>query len=697
MPRPLIAAILAVLAAGTARAQELGPQVLQKLKAATVFVKAGSGTGSGVLFKKTGTTGWVLTCEHVTGGASTVFLTFWPGTAQEKTVSARVTGADPYWDLACCEVKDMKELPEPLALGTRTEIKEGAAAFVAGFPFGAGLAMGSKRPEITITVAKVASIMRDDDGSVGLVHLEGEVNPGNSGGPVVDAGGKVIGIAAAKIAGTQTAFAVPGESTKQFLLGTALSIGFSRGREPTTTNVKYEVQVRLADPMGTMKSAGIAYGRRRKVEDTTEPKENGSWRKVSASLKETSLKIDDKTGTAKGVIELSRTIMDPPEDKVVYQVYWVQSDGTKVWSEPNLTSMYFESAPSDRNLPRPPRLDSSMKLPATDVAALPRLAPSAQLELRAVISDLAISKDGRKLLALDLGRGRLLRISTDPLVIEATLDVGENAAALVVSRDWTFVAVVSRVAVLPANMNDRASIEGKVQVIDAAGMTVKSSFPIPVDPADAVVNDAGALYVSGPAGTALVDIGTGAVVRKSADPGRSSFLRFHPDQGRLYIGEVQSLHHRCLPPVIRLDGKRADHHGPSSGDFPMGGDFEISPDGTRLVTMFGGVVSLSRAAVLDMMPETTIVPWTSFAFSAKSAFGASADGTLRQYAGKNFETRKTWSLGRRLHHLAVDPSGRVLYGIASEIPAQESPEQLSLALRERQLPHGDLVVIPLPE
>ena len=70
--------------------------------------------------------------------------------------------------------------------------------FVCGFPFGDDFSK-LKNPEISIGPASVSSIRLGPGGRVARVQLNGALNPGNSGGPVVDGAGRVVGIATAKI------------------------------------------------------------------------------------------------------------------------------------------------------------------------------------------------------------------------------------------------------------------------------------------------------------------------------------------------------------------------------------------------------------------------------------------------------------------------------------------------------------------
>ena len=70
-----------------------------------------------------------------------------------------------------------------------------------GFPFGEMLnvARAASNPAITVNPASISSLRRDDLGQLSVIQIDGSVNPGNSGGPVVDERGQLIGVAVAKL------------------------------------------------------------------------------------------------------------------------------------------------------------------------------------------------------------------------------------------------------------------------------------------------------------------------------------------------------------------------------------------------------------------------------------------------------------------------------------------------------------------
>ena len=91
--------------------------------------------------------------------------------------------------------------------------------FACGFPFGGKLAEGGKHPEITITPCTVSAIRKDTAGRVSTVQVAGNLNPGNSGGPVVAADGKLVGVAVRSILGTGIGEAVPQQDVARMLAG----------------------------------------------------------------------------------------------------------------------------------------------------------------------------------------------------------------------------------------------------------------------------------------------------------------------------------------------------------------------------------------------------------------------------------------------------------------------------------------------
>jgi S1-C subfamily serine protease len=142
------------------------------------------GLGSGVVINDDG---GILTALHVVTNATTITLTFADGTES----GAQVIVAHPENDTAVLQADQLPEVLVPAVLGNPGAMRVGDEAFAVGNPFGlyssmsAGVISGfdrSFRP--TSTTLELH----------GLIQVDAAVNPGNSGGPLLDRDGTVIGI-----------------------------------------------------------------------------------------------------------------------------------------------------------------------------------------------------------------------------------------------------------------------------------------------------------------------------------------------------------------------------------------------------------------------------------------------------------------------------------------------------------------------
>jgi len=184
-----------------------GPEVIERLKAATAYLEV-PGTGrSGTAFCISAE-GYFVTCAHVVEGRAVgdkVDITLFTGLRQEKKIAASIARLAPDHDLAILKTDALAI--KPLELGQPEDLKETDPIVVAGYPFGRAMDTGEKVAAVTVTLGHVTSIRRDK-GKVDLLQMDAELNPGNSGGPVIDTRGRVVGVSAAKLVGTQLNFAV---------------------------------------------------------------------------------------------------------------------------------------------------------------------------------------------------------------------------------------------------------------------------------------------------------------------------------------------------------------------------------------------------------------------------------------------------------------------------------------------------------
>jgi S1-C subfamily serine protease len=141
------------------------------------------GTGSGAVVDMQG---HILTNYHVIEDARNVAATLYDG----KTYEASFVGADPINDLAIIKIDAPRDVLSPLTFGDSSRLKVGMRVFAFGNPFGL---------ERTMTTGIISSLnrslqVRANRTIKSIIQIDAAVNPGNSGGPLIDAHGRLIGI-----------------------------------------------------------------------------------------------------------------------------------------------------------------------------------------------------------------------------------------------------------------------------------------------------------------------------------------------------------------------------------------------------------------------------------------------------------------------------------------------------------------------
>lgn len=173
-------AVAAPSAAPTATKTPTTAQVFQRVGPSVVVVRAGASLGTGVIAAENGT---ILTARHVVKGAKDITVTFSDGTQ----VKAAVASADPGRDIATLRPAGLPQVLVPATLGGAVEV--GAPVAAIGNPLGLTYSVS------TGVVSGVNRTTGSGDGALrGLIQFDAAVNPGSSGGPLLDARGLVVGI-----------------------------------------------------------------------------------------------------------------------------------------------------------------------------------------------------------------------------------------------------------------------------------------------------------------------------------------------------------------------------------------------------------------------------------------------------------------------------------------------------------------------
>lgn len=160
------------------------------------------GSGSGFVYDREGR---IVTNYHVVEGAAQLQVTFTDGEVRD----ARLVGADPSNDLAVLEVTSGAGDPDPLVLGDSDALEVGRFVVAIGHPFGL---------DQTLTTGVVSGLGRviesPDQGFIGeIIQTDAAINQGNSGGPLLDLDGRVVGVNSAIVSPTGTSagigYAIP--------------------------------------------------------------------------------------------------------------------------------------------------------------------------------------------------------------------------------------------------------------------------------------------------------------------------------------------------------------------------------------------------------------------------------------------------------------------------------------------------------
>ncbi|MEO1498113.1 MAG: trypsin-like peptidase domain-containing protein [Planctomycetota bacterium] len=171
----------------------------------------GEGSGSGAVLD---TQGRILTNQHVIDDATEIQVTLATG----ATYPAELVGADKEYDMAIIKIDAPPEELTPIPLGRSDNLRVGQKAYVLGNPFGL---------EGTLTTGMISSLNRSvpsrrgGRAMTGMIQTDAAMNPGNSGGPLLNSSGEMVGMCVAIVSATgQNAgvgFAIPMNRIRRFV------------------------------------------------------------------------------------------------------------------------------------------------------------------------------------------------------------------------------------------------------------------------------------------------------------------------------------------------------------------------------------------------------------------------------------------------------------------------------------------------
>ena len=186
------ASVAQVMASATAP-PAYSAQVYQVIQPSLVLIQteerrqnaeSGFGLGSGVIVNSFGD---ILTSLHVIAGATRITVTFADGTESEAQVMMEM----PELDLAVIQALDTPLVIVPAVLGNPSAMRIGDEAYVVGNPFGL---YGSMSSGVISGFDRTFRVPSSNIEIPGMIQFDAAANPGNSGGPLLNRAGHVIGI-----------------------------------------------------------------------------------------------------------------------------------------------------------------------------------------------------------------------------------------------------------------------------------------------------------------------------------------------------------------------------------------------------------------------------------------------------------------------------------------------------------------------
>lgn len=219
------------------------------------------GSGSGFIVDAAG---YVITNNHVVEGGQGYQVTFEDGT----TVDATLVGSDPYQDVAVLQLQlaDGQQVPGILAFGDSDTVRAGDEVIALGTPYG--------EFNNTVTDGMVGAVERTLDSGTGtvlpnLIQHGAPIYPGNSGGPLLNLQGEVIGMNVAKMVNPQTGqatddalnFAIEGNAVRDIARELVKTGHFDRAYLGVQVDNSGEQPVVAAvEPDGPAAAAGLQAG-----------------------------------------------------------------------------------------------------------------------------------------------------------------------------------------------------------------------------------------------------------------------------------------------------------------------------------------------------------------------------------------------------------------------------------------------------
>jgi S1-C subfamily serine protease len=203
------------------------------------------GTGSGFLFTPDG---YLLTNSHVVHGAKRIVVRI----AEEGGCEADLVGSDPDSDIAVLRIGSPSALPY-VEFGDSAALRVGQVAIAIGNP------LGYSKTVTTGVISALGRTLRASSGRLmhDVIQTDAALNPGNSGGPLVDSRGRVVGVNTAMIPQAQAICFATGINTAKWVIAQLFAHGRVRRAYIGVSGASVRVATRVVRHFGLSNSGAV--------------------------------------------------------------------------------------------------------------------------------------------------------------------------------------------------------------------------------------------------------------------------------------------------------------------------------------------------------------------------------------------------------------------------------------------------------
>ena len=317
--------------------QRMPSELRNTLKDATVYIRTSNdeqgGTGTGFVVQKNGSNVYIATNHHVIDAErdgqnidrkrTRLRVLFNKDGSATDGVRAELLAADELHDLAILKVVK-EDAPDPFDLYSKKDLEETLPFTVFGFPLG--------DDQITINTGQVSGFRHNDIGAMARVKIFGKVDSGNSGGPVCDNEGRIIGVTVEKDRRADNiGYAIPAFELHELMRGRLGN--FKAKQEGNGSEYNIELSADVLDPFEKLTKATLYIGTDQKISESDVKKavsDNGTkWTKLDNTSQEIAL-----PSLSKESITEKFNVTGLQDGRCYVQVKYARPDGETSYSEP---------------------------------------------------------------------------------------------------------------------------------------------------------------------------------------------------------------------------------------------------------------------------------------------------------------------------------------------------------------------------